>query len=298
MNVLVVGGTGMLGHKMAQALSRRFAVTCTIRAARESLGRAAEPLLGVGVLEGVDVMDIDALERLLESYRFDVVVNCIGVIKQRAEATDALPSITINSLLPHRLAVAAQRWGGRVIHFSTDCVFSGMKGDYRETDPSDAQDLYGKSKYLGEVAAANALTLRTSIIGRELANHRSLLDWFLMQPGPEVRGFTRALWSGVTTNHLADLVGDIIEHHPGLSGLYQVSSGKISKYDLLVKLGAAYARDVQIVPDNTFHCDRSLSGALLERTIGYRCPDWDAMLAQLVADPTNYPFSIPSHGST
>jgi len=290
--ILVIGGTGMLGHKMVQTLARRFAVSCSVRSGSTALGPAAAALRSAAIIDGVDVMDIDGLDRLLEQHRFDVVVNCIGVIKQRSEASAPLPSITINSLLPHRLAAATERWGGRVIHFSTDCVFSGARGNYGEADLSDAEDLYGKSKYLGEVASGNAVTLRTSIIGRELANHRSLLDWFLAQRGPSIQGYTRAHWSGVTTNHLADLVAHIISDQPTLSGLYQVSSGRISKYELLVKLRDAYRRDLEIVPDETYYCDRSLTGDLLQTAIGYRCPDWDTLLAQLLADPTDYPLTI------
>ncbi|MGA2988810.1 MAG: sugar nucleotide-binding protein, partial [Terriglobia bacterium] len=147
--------------------------------------------------------DFNALEATLSALRPDYVVNCVGVIKQRTEAISPIPSITINSLLPHKLAQMAARWGGRIIHFSTDCVFSGKRGWYTEEDPSDAEDLYGRSKFLGEVVVANALTLRTSIIGRELVEHRSLLDWFLAQNHKTVHGYRRVIYSGVTTNYLA-----------------------------------------------------------------------------------------------
>lgn len=285
----------MLGHKMVQELGRRFDTWCTIRGRREDPFHAPYPFLrGERVLEGVDVMDLQSLEALISHHRFDAVVNCVGVIKQRDDATVAIPSITINALLPHRLAVLVGSWGGRVVHFSTDCVFSGRRGDYSEEDESDALDLYGKSKFLGEVATEHALTLRTSIIGRELHHHHSLLDWFLSQQGKTIRGFRRHWWSGVTTNHLADLVGDVLGRHPGLHGLYQVSSGRINKYDLLTRARDAYGVDVEIIPDDEPYLDRSLKGARLRTAIGYEPPAWEAMFAQLTSDPTEYPISLPT----
>jgi dTDP-4-dehydrorhamnose reductase len=185
----------------------------------------------------------------------------------------------------------AARWGGRVIHFSTDCVFSGKRGGYTEEDPSDGEDLYGKTKFLGEVAVANALTLRTSIIGRELTEHRSLLDWFLAQNHNTVRGYRRVIYSGVTTNYLAELVASIIQEHPGLHGMYQVASEPISKYNLLSLLRDAYRLDVEIVPDDGEVSDRSMKGDKLLAAIGYRCPPWPVLVRQLAEDDTPYEVS-------
>jgi dTDP-4-dehydrorhamnose reductase len=278
----------MLGHKVFQVLSRIYPETlCTIRGSRTDPAFDAIGITDNRVVEHVDATELGALDRLLTELRPTVIVNCIGVVKQRLGA-EAIPSITINSLLPHRLAAAAARWGGRVIHFSTDCVFNGSKGNYREEDASDAEDLYGRSKYLGEVASENALTLRTSIIGRELKHHASLLEWFLRQEGGRVRGFTQAWWSGVTTNHLAELVARIIQEYPALSGLYQVSSGKISKYELLLRLRDAFELNIEIEPSSEPFCDRSLQGDRLRRAMGYRCPEWDVLIGELVRDPTSY----------
>lgn len=290
MRILILGGAGMLGHKMVQTLSARFPDTWwTVWGPKtEERWRAIPFLQSERCVGGVDVTDWAALRELLERQRPDVVVNCVGIVKQRAEAASPIPSLTINSLLPHRLAEAASEWGGRVIHFSTDCVFSGRKGGYTEADVSDAEDLYGRSKFLGEVAAPNALTLRTSIIGRELENHQSLLDWFLLGGHTRVKGFRNVWWSGVTTNHLADVVGDIIEKHAGLSGLYQVSSGRISKYDLLCRLRDGYGLRVEIEPVDEPVNDRGLDGSRFEAATGYRCPSWDRLVAQLVGDPTPY----------
>lgn len=289
-NIVVLGGAGMLGHKMFQILRAHFnGVFATVR---EDLSQPPFHriglLQGADVVEGVDVSRFEALESVLQAFRPAYIVNCVGVIKQRAEAVDAIPSLTINSLLPHRLAKIAERWGGRVIHFSTDCVFSGRRGDYSENDPSDAEDLYGRSKFLGEVAVTNALTLRTSIIGRELTEHRSLLDWFLGQKNKTIRGYRNVIYSGVTTNHIAELVASIISQHPSLSGLYQVASNPISKYDLLCLLRGAYQLEIRIDPDDAEVSDRSMRATKLEQQIAYRCPPWTELARELAEDPTPY----------
>ena len=288
--VMVLGGAGMLGHKMFQELRKRLPGTfCTVREdiRKPPLDRV-ELLQGNDVISGVDVTDLPALEAILSAFHPEFVVNCVGVIKQRAESASPIPSITINSLLPHRLAEIAGRWDGRVIHVSTDCVFNGKRGSYVEEDLSDAEDLYGKTKFLGEVAAVNALTLRTSIIGRELTEHRSLLDWFLAQNHTTIRGYRRVIYSGVTTNYLAELVARIIQEHPGLNGLYQVASDPISKYDLLCLLREAFALDIQIEPDDREVSDRSMRSEKLRQAIAYQCPAWPILATQLSADNTPY----------
>jgi dTDP-4-dehydrorhamnose reductase len=288
--VVVLGGAGMLGHKMFQVLRQLLPGTvCTVR---EDLSVSPfnniDLLQGEDVIRALDVTDFAGLASTLAGLRPGFIVNAVGVIKQRAEAYDPVASITINSLLPHRLAEIAAKWGGRVIHFSTDCVFSGKKGGYTEEDPPDAEDLYGRTKFLGEVAGPNALTLRTSIIGRELTEHRSLLDWFLSQEGKVIRGYRRVIYSGVTTNHLAEVVARIIVDHPALSGLYQVASTPISKCDLLRLIRGAYGCEVQIEPDDSVVSDRSMKSDKLHNAIGYVSPPWADMARQLAEDPTPY----------
>jgi dTDP-4-dehydrorhamnose reductase len=282
--IAVLGAAGMLGHKMFQRL--RAAFPGTVASMRKQAAcppfNRIDLLQGADVCSGIDAMDFGSLNAWLSGIRPDYIVNCIGVIKQRPQAQDAITSIAINALLPHRLAELAAGWNGRLIHFSTDCVFSGARGAYTEEDESDACDLYGRSKFLGEAAGANALTLRTSIVGREIVEHRSLLDWLLAQKGRSVRGFRRVIYSGVTTNHLADLVADIIGKHPTLSGLYQVVSPAISKYDLLRLLRDAYSLD------ETERSDRSMLGQKLQRAIGYTSPSWPELVNQLATDRTPY----------
>jgi dTDP-4-dehydrorhamnose reductase len=282
----------MLGHKMVQAFAAASDDTwCTLRGRRDDPLLTPVPFLQSPdrVIEGIDAAHGENVIAVIRRLTPDVVVNCVGVIKQRKDAKAALPSIAVNSLLPHVIATALEEWGGRLIHFSTDCVFDGRRGNYCEDDRADADDLYGRTKYLGEVATANALTLRTSIIGRELSKHASLLDWFLSQRGKTIRGFRCVWWSGVTTNHLADLVVKLACTRADLSGLYQVSSGRIDKYELLCLLRDAYSLDVVIEPEETTVLDRSLSGARFEAATGYRFPTWPVLLEQLVNDPTPYP---------
>ena len=288
--IVILGGTGMLGHKLFQQLRAEYPGTiCTIRGrARDALFSRIPLFQNGGVIEGLDATDYEELSRLLLRLRPDFLINCIGVIKQRDTASSYLPTITLNSLLPHRLAELTAKWDGRMIHISTDCVFNGLRGMYTEEDPSDAVDLYGRTKFLGETTEPNALTLRTSIIGRELVNHRSLLDWFLSNRGGKVDGYRKSIYSGVTTNHLADVIKDIIARHPQLSGLYQVASTPISKYDLLCLLKEVYDVDIAINPVDGERVDRSMDGSKFANATGYKCPSWTSLVQHLAEDSTPY----------
>lgn len=280
----------MLGHKMFQVLGRDFPGTvCTLRGLVESLPPSARALFPpAGTIAGVDVTDGARLRSLLEERRPDVVVNCVGVVKSQPAASDTVSSIVVNALLPHQLAEWCRAWRGRVIHVSTDCVFSGRRGRYREEDEPDATDLYGRTKALGELGPDEGLTLRTSIIGRELSHFASLLEWFLAQKGKCVRGFTRVIWSGVTTNYLAGLVARVIRERSDLSGLYQVASEPLSKHDLLLLLNDACAAGVTVEPDEGPVSDRSLVGDRLAAKTGWKTPSWSELLAGLTSDPTSY----------
>jgi dTDP-4-dehydrorhamnose reductase len=290
LSILVLGSEGLLGHKMFQILSDHFPRTQgSIVGSLDERFYSSIPLFEPRrIVERVDAMNFTSLRKTLEKEKPDFIINCIGIVKQRDEGKKAIPSITINSLLPHLLAEWAASWNGRLIHFSTDCVFSGKKGGYIEDDLSDAEDLYGRSKYLGEVAVANALTLRTSIIGRELTHFKSLLEWFLAQAGKTIKGYRRVIYSGVTTNYMSELVGRIISEYPKLSGLYQVAAPAISKHDLLVRIRDAYRLDVEVVPDDSEVSDRSMIGRRLRQATGYEEPAWEDLITQMVQDPTPY----------
>lgn len=273
----------MLGHKMWQVLDSRFETRATVRA---SIPRPLE-LGSHAPITGVRAEDVASVTRALRACHPDVVVNCIGIVKQRAASRSHIASITINSLFPHQLSAITADLGARLIHVSTDCVFSGAKGNYSETDDPDPKDLYGRTKLLGEVDHANCLTLRTSIIGRELTGAHGLLEWFLQQTGP-VAGYTNAVFSGMTTRALAETVADIVAEHPSLTGFWHVASEPITKYDLLHEFARVFRRDVEIRPDDTVRIDRSLDDSSFRTATAIPKPRWPSMLHQLASDPTPY----------
>lgn len=284
--VLVLGGSGMLGHKLWQVLSTRMDTFATLRTSEHPAARL-ELLDPARTVVDVAADSFDTVERCVASVQAQVVVNCIGIVKQVREARDPIPSISINSLFPHRLAELCGAEGARLIHVSTDCVFSGRTGRYDESAIPDPIDLYGRSKLLGEVTDGDWLTVRTSIIGRELSGASGLLEWFLAQQGT-VRGFRRAIFSGLTTEALARILGSIVSDHPSLSGIRHVASEPISKHDLLCMLKDAFRSSVEIVPDDEVVCDRSLDGSRFEQETGLRAPSWTEMVAQLASDKTPY----------
>lgn len=277
MRVLVLGASGMLGSAMVRVLHEDagLEVVATVRSAGAK--RFFDTSLAERFLVGVDVENLDSLADAMARARPDVVVNCVGVVKQLAQANDPLRVLPINSMLPHRLAKWCEIAGARLVHVSTDCVFSGTKGGYLETDESDATDLYGKSKYIGEVHSGNAVTLRTSIIGHELQDAHSLVDWFLSQ-GARCRGFGKAIFSGLPTVVLAQLVRDVIIPRPELSGLYHVAAEPINKFDLLTLIKDVYGKQIEIVPDDSLVIDRSLDATRLRQATGYVAPSWRTMI--------------------
>lgn len=283
--VLLLGVTGMLGHTLLRELGRAPELDVYGTARRRDALRAVPEELRDRVTTGIDATDTDAVRQVLDTVRPDVVVNCVGVIKQHPGVEDPVNTIAVNALLPHLLARICAGYGSRLIQVSTDCVFSGERGGYTEADLPDPRDLYGRSKLLGEVTAAPALTLRTSIIGHELASNRSLVDWFLSRTGV-VRGYTRAIYTGVTTVEFARLLRSVVLPRPELSGLYHVAAAPISKYELLRLIADAYGWNGQLVPYDEFHCDRSLRAEAFHAATGYRPPPWPEMIADLRAAAT------------
>lgn len=287
MRVLILGAGGMLGHKLCQLYRSRFDTWATARAGSDSYSRYGifDPQRFIG---GVDVFNMDAVIRAIAQVRPDAVINCVGIIKQLPTARDPILSIEVNALLPHKLANLCQAAGARLIHLSTDCVFSGRRGSYTEDDIADAEDLYGRTKYLGEVQAEGCLTLRSSIIGRELNTQSGLVEWFLGSRGSSVRGFTKAIYSGFTTHEMARIIADVLENHPNLYGVYQVSSQPIDKYHLLCLVRDAYQADITIEPYADFQIDRSLDSARFRQATGFKPPAWEQMIAEMAADTTPY----------
>lgn len=287
MRVLILGGNGMLGHKLCELFKDRFETWATTRSGYSQYARYGffKPERTIG---GVNVSDFDTVVRAVATAHPEVVINAIGIIKQLPSARDPIASLTVNSLFPHRLATLCQAANARLIQFSTDCVFSGRKGMYTEDDQPDPDDLYGRSKLLGEVAGPNAVTLRTSIIGRELQSANSLVEWFLANSGQRVRGYTKAIYSGFPTVVLAEIIGSLIEQQPDLSGLYHVSSVPISKYDLLCLVRDAYRLPVEIEPFPDLHVDRSLDSSRFRAATGFSPPPWPQMVQAMADDPTPY----------
>lgn len=281
MKVLVLGASGMLGNAVLRLLgaSDSYDVFGTVRSS------AALRLLPAGfgerIVTGIDVENQDTLAALLGRVRPQAVVNCIGIVKQLQEASDPLATLPINALLPHRLARMCDLAGARLIHVSTDCVFAGTKGMYVESDPPDAIDLYGRSKSLGEVDYPNAVTLRTSIIGHELGGSaQGLVEWFLSQ-NDQVKGFTRAIFSGLPTVELAAVIRDRVLPASELRGVYHVSAAPIDKYTLLTLLAQTYGRSTRIVPDAQLVIDRSLDSTRFRRDTGYEPPAWPELVRRM-----------------
>lgn len=281
MRVLVLGVSGMLGNAMVNVFSQdpSYEVWGTLRSA--SAQRYFVEEQRQRMLVGIDVLDHDALVRALDTVRPDVVINCVGLIKQLADAKDPLSTLPVNAMFPHRLARLCGLAGIRVIHVSTDCVFSGKKGLYTEGDLSDAEDLYGKSKFIGELHDfEHAVTLRTSIIGHELNSNFALVDWFLAQTG-EVRGYAKAIFSGLPTVELAAVIKDHVLVHPGLHGLYHVAAQPVAKLELLRLIADQYAKAINIVPDEGLVIDRSLDCERFRLATGYVAPEWPKLIERM-----------------
>ncbi|MBX9574764.1 MAG: SDR family oxidoreductase [Caulobacteraceae bacterium] len=278
---LVLGATGMLGSACLKIFAADGStVFGTVRSfgALDLFPDAVRPNLIVGV----DAADMDSVAHAFEVSRPDVVVNCIGMVKQLAQSKDPLVALPLNALFPHRLMRLCGATGARLVHVSTDCVFTGDAGLYSESDRPDADDLYGVSKRLGEVDALHAITLRTSIIGHELTGSRSLIDWFLSQQGP-VNGFTKAVFSGLPTVELAAVIRDHVVPRPELHGLYHVSAQPIDKFTLLTLVAEAYGKTVEIVPSESLVIDRSLNSDRFRTATGWSPAPWPELVARMRA---------------
>lgn len=283
MKILILGATGMLGSAAYRlfAGSTGFEVAGTIRG--WSPPNLISQVPNATIIGGVDVADFDAVTRAIGKLRADIVVNCIGVVKQLDAAKDPLVSIGVNSLLPHRLAALCLAAGARLIHVSTDCVFDGKKGNYNEADFADATDLYGRTKFLGEVDYPHAITLRTSIIGHEIGANVSLIDWFLSQSGPVVKGYRKATYTGLPTVELARVIRDIVVPRTAMHGVWHVSSDPINKYELLGLVRRTYSKAIEIIPDDSVVIDRSLDGSRFRNETGYVADPWPQLIERMHA---------------
>ena len=283
MNILIFGATGMLGHAVFRVLSndKRLNVFGTIRS--ESSKKLFPAPFAENLIPNIDIESDDCLKKAFEITQPDVVINCIGIIKQLSDAKDVLKTVPINALLPHRLALLSKNFGSRLILVSTDCVFSGSKGNYLETDFPDCDDLYGRSKLLGEIADNdNVLTIRTSIIGHELRGGHSLVNWFLSQ-NESTQGYTKAVFSGLPTNELANIIRSCIVDWPNLHGLYHVSADPINKYELLSLIAKIYDKKIQITKSEQVQIDRSLNHQKFQAATAYQAKDWPSLIESMKA---------------
>lgn len=277
MRLLVIGSSGMIGSTVFRILSenRDWEVFGTVR--ERSIIKFFPEYIRGKMISGIDVEHSDMLVKILNKIQPNVVVNCAGLTKHKADADNPLVTVPINALMPHRLAGLCQLIGARLIHISTDCVFSGDKGCYTEDDFADARDVYGKSKALGEVDYPNAVTLRTSTIGHELQSKFGLLDWFLSQD-ESCKGFARAIFSGLPTVVFAQVIRDVVIPHAELSGLYHVATKPINKFDLLKLIAEVYEKKIDIVRDEKLVIDRSLDSSRFQNATGFIAPEWPELI--------------------
>lgn len=285
MKILILGANGMFGSMVASVLNQNsaYSVEQTMRPGVPTHAGVADV-----PTHSCDVLDIDALMKVLLDVRPDVVVNCTGLIKQRPEAADLLAIFPINALFPHRLSRLCAAIEARLIQFSTDCVFSGKTGNYTDDSPSDIHDNYGLSKRVGEISdQAHVLTLRTSIIGHEANSAYQLIDWFLSQQGP-IKGYSRAIFSGLPTAEMARILADYVLPKADLHGLFNVSADPISKHDLLLIVREEYEKQIEILPDETVAINRSLNSSAFRDLTGYAPPSWNELVALLRATRPNF----------
>ncbi len=285
MRVLILGGNGMLGHKLVQALGEDFETFAAIRREFSSVERF-DIFDRDRTIAELDVTSPERLRQAIAQVRPDVVVNCVGIIKQIASTQETM--VQINTLLPRSLADLSKEMGFRLISMSTDCVFSGLKGNCTETHECDAEDEYGQTKFRGEVAQDNCLTIRSSIIGRELDTSHSLIEWFLTKRNQTIGGYTRAIYSGFPTIVFAEIISSLIKDNCEMSGIFHISSDPISKYDLLTLANEAYGANITIEPDDSFAIDRSLDSTNFRIATGFKPPTWPEMIERMAADITPY----------
>ncbi len=285
--IVILGASGLIGHKLLERFGQQFSSVTAILHRDRSTFAECGLFDAENTVERVDVRNFEHLSGILHSLRPDVVLNCAGLTKRRPEIEDKQLSIGVNALFPHKLAQWAGENNARMIHFSTDCVFDGADGPYTEESPTTGKDTYGQTKALGEVKEyEQALTIRSSFIGRELAVHSELLAWFLQQEGQTIRGFTQAWYSGVSTSTMCDVVARIITERPDLHGLYQLAVPEpISKYDLLCCARDAFGINVEIEPYADFVTRPTLDGSKLRAALDLELPGWPEMMAGLAADP-------------
>lgn len=284
MRILILGGNGMIGHKMYQVLSNTYVDTWVLFKKKIDQIAFSEIFNKDKVIDNFDLVQFDKLNIILDNLSPDVIINAAGITIRRGINEDNYKSILVNSALPHFLDNWTKYNHKRLIHFSTDCVFSGKKGFYTESSLTDAEDTYGRTKALGEVMSQNSLTLRGSMIGRELENKTELLEWFLNQNEPTVKGFVNVIYSGITTIRMANYVHKIIRDFPSMHGLYNISSNSITKYDLVMLFNSFFKKGAFIIPDSSYTSNKDLDSTKFYKETGLLKPDWNELVEELLVD--------------
>jgi len=288
--ILIFGASGLAGHTLFAELSKCPDLEVWGSAPEEqALQEWFPPAFLRRVTPGVQGQDFDAVSRVLEQVKPQVVINAARLTKKRVDEANPLPAIAVNALFPHRLHCLCEASGVRLVQLSTDCVFSGRTGNYSEKDLPDAEDLYGRSEALGELTDGAALTLRASCVGHELGEPHGLVEWFMAQKG-SVKGFKRAIYSGLPTVELARVIADYILPHRRLRGLYHLSSDPISKYELLQLVAAQYGKKIKIIPDEKVRINRSLDSTRLRRATGWRPPSWKQLVKAMYQNYCRAPY--------
>lgn len=280
--ILILGASGMLGSALFRILPEMgHEVYGSLRQSKQTDFLKKTFTNSQNLIYNIDVLNADQLNSLITQIQPDLIINCIGIIKQLDISNDPIYVLPINSILPYRLTELATRVGARLIHISTDCVFDGKKGNYLETDKPNAEDLYGKSKEIGEIKnKSNVITLRISLIGHELQSNHSLVDWFLSQK-KQVSGYKNAIFSGLTSLEMAKVIHHYIIPNENLYGLYHVSVNPISKYNLLKLIQEIYAVSTTIIPETNVAIDRSLNSDKFQKDTGYQPPDWKQLIQEM-----------------
>lgn len=278
----------MLGHMIVRILSAQHDVYGTSSARNDDAPSFSKVLPKENWVDQLDVANWLAVEAIISKIQPDVIINCIGVVKQKLNSRNISDAIYLNSLIPHKLAQFCESAAIRFIHISTDCVFEGTPGIKLLSDTPNATDVYGTTKRLGEVNSDKALTLRTGFVGRQLSGSEGLFEWVRAQKGKKITGFRNAIYSGLTTMALARVIQQVIEFNELLSGLYQVASEPISKFDLITHLNVLWDLGLTVTPDTTFVCDRSLDGSCFSDVTNITIPSWEEMLVEFVKDGNWY----------
>ena len=273
-DLMILGANGMLGHMLFKYFNFYSSLN-TIGILRDKSNLSNDPKLykSKNIFE-FNILEDNELNKLINKFKPEFIINCVGIVKQHQDANNPLVSIAVNSLFPHKLNKLCQLFGIKLIHISTDCIFSGKRGNYTENDYSDSSDLYGRSKFLGEINTNNGITLRTSYIGEELVTKRGLLSWFLSQEGI-IKGFSKAIYSGLTTLEIAKVIEKFVLPNKSLKGIYHLSSNPIDKYSLLNIIKKEYEKDVIIVKDKNYKINRSLNSSKFQFETGYKPLKWE-----------------------